>query len=183
MTKAGKTSRAAEKQRRGTAPFKPAYAAGHVRKDSPILAGLTNHCFGCAPGNLHGLHLKFTENHENHSVECLFRMPRRFEGPPGHVHGGIIATILDEAMGKVNRRKGVVALTRRMTIDYLQPVPLRVKLRAVGWEVRQEGRKHFHAGEIRALDGTVLARSEGLFVAIDATEMFRKHLRKVAEEQ
>ena len=108
-------------------------------------------------------------------MECEFQMPRRFEGPPGHLHGGIIATVLDEAMGKVNRQKGIVALTRRMSVDYLQPVPLGVKLRAVGWPVKVEGRKHFHAGEIRTLDGVVLARSEGLFIAIDPVEMFRKY--------
>lgn len=160
-------------QPRGVAPAAP----GHIRKGDPILPGLTNHCFGCSPGNRHGLHLKFTEDPANRSVECIFRIARRFEGPPGHVHGGVIATILDEAMGKVNRQKGVVALTRRMTIDYLRPVPLSVKLRAIGWAERQEGRKHFHAGEIRTMEGDVLARSEGLFVAIDVKQMFEKHLR------
>lgn len=156
-------------------------ATGHLRKGDPLLSGLTNHCFGCAAANRNGLHLKFTENAAQRSVECMFRVPRRFEGPPGHVHGGIIATILDEAMGKVNRQKGIVALTRRMAIDYLQPIPLGEKLRAVGWVVKQEGRKHFHAGEIRTLDGTVLARSEGLFVAIDAAEMFRKYRGKISD--
>jgi uncharacterized protein (TIGR00369 family) len=144
-----------------------------------VLAGLTNHCFGCAPANRQGLRLRFQQKPETGSVECIFRMPRRFEGPPGHVHGGIIATILDEAMGKVNRQKGIVALTRHISIDYLQPVPLGVKLLAVGWPVKQEGRKHFHAGEIRALDGSVLARSKGIFVAIDPEEMFRKHKEQI----
>ena len=116
------------------------------------------------------------------SVECVFQIAPRFEGPPGHVHGGIIATILDEAMGKVNRQKGVLALTRRMTIDYLRPVPLKVQLHAVGWAVRQEGRKHFHAGEIRALDGTVLARGEGLFIEVNAAEMFRRHVKAAKKE-
>ena len=113
-------------------------------------------------------------------MECWFRVPRRFEGPPGHVHGGIIATILDEAMGKANRQKGIVALTRRMSIDYLQPVPLGVKLHAIGRPVKQEGRKHFNAAEIRTAEGAVLARSEGLFIAIDAAEMFRKHQDRLA---
>lgn len=139
------------------------------------MPGVTHHCFGCAPENRHGLHLRFQETPHNAGVECEFRVPRRFESPPGHVHGGVIATILDEAMGKVNRRKGVVALTRNMSIDYLQPVPLATKLRAVGWPIKVDGRKHFHAGEIRALDGTVLARSEGIFVAVDPVEMLRKY--------
>lgn len=149
-------------------------ARGHVRGQQPALPGLTNHCFGCAPENRHGLHLKFTEHPETRSVAAQFHVARQFEGPPGHVHGGIIATILDEAMGKVSRQKGVIALTGRMEIDYLKPVPLSVPLRAVGWEVRREGRKHHHAGEIRAMDGTVLARSQGVFIQIDPEKMFRK---------
>ena len=153
-------------------------AVGHLRKGDPLAAGLTNHCFGCSPANRQGMKLKFTE--DDAGVASVFRVAQRFEGPPGHVHGGIIATILDEAMGKVNRKKGVVALTRRMSIDYLQPVPLGVKLRAVGWAVRQEGRKHFMVGEIRTLSGDVLARSEGLFIAIDPAEMMRKHRERTA---
>jgi uncharacterized protein (TIGR00369 family) len=162
-------------------PAKQSAATGHLRKRDPLASGITNHCFGCAPSNRNGLHLKFTEN-AGGSVECLFRMARRFEGPPGHVHGGIIATILDEAMGKVNRRKGIVALTRRMSIDYLQPVPLGVKLCAIGWPLKQEGRKHWMAGEIRTRKGEVLARSEGMFIAIDPAEMFRRHGHRLAAE-
>ncbi len=147
------------------------------------LPGVTHHCFGCAPENTYGLHLRFQETLSKGVVECEFRVPRRFEGPPGHVHGGIIATILDEAMGKVNRQKGVVALTRHMSIDYLQPVPLATKLLAIGWQVKIEGRKHFHAGEIRALDGTVLARSEGMFVAVDPAEMYRKYGQRLTTKR
>ena len=136
-------------------------SSGHTL-DGPI-PGLVHHCFGCSPENRNGLHLRFKETQDSGGVASEFRVPRRFEGPPGHVHGGIIATILDEAMGKVNRRKGIVVLTRHMSIDYLRPVPLATRLRAVGWSIKEEGRKHFHAGEIRAMDGTVLARAEGAF--------------------
>jgi len=137
------------------------------------MPALAHNCFGCSPTNRHGLRLHFRENHG--SVECDFRLARRFEGPPGHAHGGIIATVLDEAMGKVNRQQAIVALTRHMAVDYLRPVPLGVKLRAVGWPVRVDGRKHFHAGEIRTVEGAVLARSEGLFLAIVPAEMFHKY--------
>ncbi len=175
----------AAKSRKSIAPRKqsvedPALSSGHAAKNNAAMAGLTNHCFGCAPGNRYGLRLRFKENAEDGSVTCVFRIARRFEGPPGHVHGGIIATILDEAMGKVNRQKGVVALTRRMSIDYLQPVPLGVRLAAVGWPLKQDGRKHFHAGEIRTAEGVVLARAEGLFIAIDPAEMFQKYSDRLA---
>jgi uncharacterized protein (TIGR00369 family) len=156
---------------------KTAGSSGHTL-DGPI-PGLIHHCFGCSQENRHGLHLRFKETPVNAGVECEFRVPRRFEGPPGHVHGGIIATILDEAMGKVNRRKGIVALTRHMSIDYLRPVPLSTPLRAVGWPVKVEGRKHFHAGEIRAIDGTVLARAEGVFIAVNSAELFEKYKQRL----
>ena len=143
------------------------------------IPGLVHHCFGCAQENRNGLHLRFQETPENGGVASEFRVPRRFEGPPGHVHGGIIATILDEAMGKVNRRKGIVALTRHMSIDYLRPVPLATKLRAVGWSDKVEGRKHFHTGEIRAMDGTVLARAKGVFIAVNSAELFEKYKQRL----
>lgn len=155
-------------------------AAGHLRDEETSIVGLpafNNRCFGCSPLNQHGLHLKFSEDPTHCRVECTFRLPRRFEGPPNHAHGGIVATILDEAMGKVNRQKRIVALTRRMTVDFLLPVPLGTTLRAIGWAVSQDGRKHFHAGEIRSMDDIVLARSEGLFIVIDPVAMFRKHRR------
>ena len=136
-----------------------------------------NHCFGCGSANRSGLHLQFEKVAGEKSVVCHFQMPRRFEGPPGHVHGGVIATILDEAMGKVNWQKQVVALTRQMSIEYLRPVPLATPLCAVGWPVSEDGRKHRNAAEIRTADGTVLARGEGLFIAIDPA-MFKKHAQK-----
>lgn len=156
-------------------------ASGHLAAPDSTLqkalnqAGLatTNHCFGCAPANRYGLRLRFHQNEADRGVECTFRMPRRFQGPPGHVHGGIIAAILDEAMSKANRQKGIVALTRQMSIEYLRPVPLGVKLRAVGWPVKEDGRKHTNAAEIRTPDGVVLARGEGLFIAIDPAEMLQ----------
>jgi len=156
---------------------KAAATSGHTL-GGPI-PGLVHHCFGCSPENRNGLHLRFHETPDNGLVASEFRIPRRFEGPPGHVHGGIIATILDEAMGKVNRRKGIVALTRHMSIDYLRPVPLATRLRAVGWSVKEEGRKHFHTGEIRALDGTVLARAKGVFIAISSAELFEKYKERL----
>jgi uncharacterized protein (TIGR00369 family) len=150
---------------------------GHLRADATRWPGVKHNCFGCSPDNAHGLRLRFVDNTADVTVSASFKIARRFEGPPGHVHGGIIATILDEAMGKVNRQKGVVALTRQMAIDFLHPVPLDVPLRAKGWVVRQEGRKHFHAGEILTPDGKVLARSTGLFIAIDPQAMFQGHAK------
>jgi uncharacterized protein (TIGR00369 family) len=152
-------------------------ADGHVLGTSyPEVVG--NHCFGCGPGNRYGLRLRFTADEEARTVACRVRVPRRFEGPPGHVHGGIIATLLDEAMGKVNKLYGLVALTRRMEIDYQRPVPLGVPLLISGRaaDVPSDGRKHFRIGEIRNEAGELLAASTGLFIEIDPEAMFARHI-------
>ena len=80
-------------------------------------------------------------------------------------------------MGKVNKLRSVVALTRSMEIEYLKPVPLRQPLIVEGWEVRVRGRRHTNAAEIRNPKGDVLARGTAVFIAIDVAQMFHKHLR------
>src|SRR5450755_3410285 len=133
-----------------------------------------NYCFGCGKNNHDGMRLKFTYDEERDRFVCRFRLGKRYTGPPGHTHGGIIATILDEAMGKVNKLRQVVALTSQITVDYLKPVPLNKPLRVESREVKVKGRKHINMAEILNEKGEVLARSEGLFIAIDPHRMFAR---------
>ena len=133
-----------------------------------------NYCFACGKNNPEGMRLKFAHDDERDCFVCRFRLNKRYTGPPGHCHGGIIATILDEAMGKVNKLHHVVALTSEITIRYLKPVPLNRPLRVESREVRVRGRKHTNMAEILNQKGEVLARGEGLFIAIDPHKMFSK---------
>jgi uncharacterized protein (TIGR00369 family) len=112
-------------------PKKP-HGRGHGLPDTRLRK---NQCFACGPDNLAGMHLKFTYDKKRKTFVCHFRLDDRYTGPPGHCHGGIIATILDESMGKVNKLRQVVALTSNMTVDYLRPVPLNKPLRV---ESREE---------------------------------------------
>jgi uncharacterized protein (TIGR00369 family) len=137
-----------------------------------------NKCFGCGPDNETGLKLKFALDEERQRFVCRFRLHGRFLGPPAHAHGGIIATILDEAMSKLNKLHGVVCLTNTMEITYLKPVPLSKPLVAEGWEQRVRGREHYRSAEIRSPEGEVLAKSTGKFIAIDPHRMFAKFLKK-----
>lgn len=137
-----------------------------------------NYCFACGPDNPDGMHLKFALDAARQAFVCRFRLPKRYSGPPGHCHGGIIATILDDAMGKVNKLRNVVALTREMTVEYLKPVPLQKALRVEGREVSVQGRQHVNAAEITNEKGEVLARSRGVFIAVDAEKMFAKFVKK-----
>jgi len=131
-----------------------------------------NHCFACGKDNADGMHLKFFLDHDAKHAACQFKLSRKYTGPPGHAHGGIIATILDEAMGKVNRFRNVLALTSAMEIRYLKPVPLGKPLTVSGYEQSVEGRKHINVAEIKDAAGQVLARSVGTFIAIDPEKMF-----------
>ena len=81
-------------------------------------------------------------------------------------------------MGKVNRLADTVALTGRMEVDYLKPVPLFKPLIVEGWQVRVKGREHTRAAEIRDAGGTVLARSKGKFIEIDPHKKFAQYLKK-----
>ena len=107
-----------------------------------------NFCFGCGPQNPEGLHLSFVIDEadaQNITATATVNLTRVHEGPPGHIHGGIIATLMDEAMSKLNRPLDVLAMTRHMEVDYLRPAPLGITLRLVGRHVKREGRKLYHA--------------------------------------
>lgn len=148
---------------------KPAH--GHV--DTAKYKAPLNHCFACGKDNREGMRLKFYFDQER--AVCNVKLTRRYQGPPGHAHGGIIATILDEAMGKVNKLRSVVALTKSMTVEYLKPVPLGEQITVTGHEQQVVGREHTNVAQITNSAGEVLARSTGIFVAVDIAKMFARH--------
>jgi uncharacterized protein (TIGR00369 family) len=150
---------------------KKPHGQGH---DIPYVRLQTNYCFACGRNNADGMHLKFVYDREQDRFVCRFRLGKKFTGPPGHCHGGIIATVLDEAMGKVNKLRQVVALTTQITVDYLKPVPLNQPLRVESREIRVRGRRHVNRAEILNQKGEVLARSRGTFLAIDPQRMFAR---------
>ncbi|HEU4634588.1 MAG TPA: PaaI family thioesterase [Edaphobacter sp.] len=143
---------------------------------NPTIDERANHCFGCGPANPQGLHLTFsTETSAEGSpiTTAQLQLDRLHEGPPGYVHGGIIATLLDEAMSKLNRPLDVLAVTRHMEIDYLRPVPLFQPLTLIGRHSHREGRKLFHHAEILDAKGIALARSKGIFIQLDKALLAR----------
>lgn len=154
----------------------------HAPHDIAAQSWQRNLCFGCGPANPGGLQLKFVLSPTGRSYLCEFELSAQFGGPPGHAHGGIIATILDEAMGKANKLKGKVALTRRLEVDYLRPVPLDQPLVAEGSVRRVRGRAIYNHAELRNANGVVLARSRGKFLTIDAEKMFARELAEEREQ-
>lgn len=133
---------------------------------SSLTHGPKHNCFGCGQQNRTGLRLRFHTD-DSGQIVCLLRLAKRFQGPPGHVHGGIIATLLDEAMSKANRALDVIAMTGHIEVDYLRPVPVGVRLQLTGRHMKADGRKHYCEAELANASGEVLARGKALFIAID----------------
>ena len=126
-----------------------------------------NRCFGCGQANPAGLRLEFLLA-EDGSVVSHPTIPDSFEGPAGFLHGGIIATLLDESMSKAVRARGLTAMTRQMEVDYLHPVPSGAPIRIEGRVLRIEGRKLWTEAKILNANAVTLATGKGLFVEIRA---------------
>ena len=133
---------------------------------TPLAHGALHHCFGCGEQNRTGLRLRFFVD-DSGAIVCHTRLAERFAGPPGHAHGGIIATLLDEAMSKANRARGVVAMTRQMEVDYLRPVPLGIPLTLTARHTSASGRRHHCEAALADASGHVLATAKAVFVAVD----------------
>ena len=126
-----------------------------------------NRCFGCGGANEEGMKLTFVQDNEKRRIVGRFVLGERYQGGGGMGHGGIIATVLDEAMGKVCRFREVRAVTAELSIQYLKPVIVQDEIIVEGWEEgEQKGRNLFHVGEIRNLAGDVLARGKARFVIV-----------------
>jgi uncharacterized protein (TIGR00369 family) len=126
----------------------------------------TNRCFGCGGANGAGMKLTFEQDNEKRRIVGRFVLGERYQGGGGMAHGGIIATLLDEVMGKVCRFREVRAVTAELNVEYLKPVNVENEIVVEGWETEQKGRNLFHVGEIRNVSGDVLARGKGRFVII-----------------
>jgi acyl-coenzyme A thioesterase PaaI-like protein len=140
-----------------------------------------NGCFGCGGANPRGMKLTFELDEAGKRIRGAFRIGAQYQGGPGFVHGGIIATLLDEGMGKVNRFRNVRTVTAELQVEYLRPVPIDQDLRLEAWEVEKKGRSLFHVGEIRSASGAVLARGKGRFVEIDPHRYYAGRTARTAK--
>jgi uncharacterized protein (TIGR00369 family) len=79
-----------------------------------------NYCFVCGEKNPYGLHLKFSLREGKISAE--FVPQKTHQGYKDIVHGGIISTLIDEAMVKVALMQGISAITAEITIRFKNPL-------------------------------------------------------------
>ena len=125
-------------------------------------------CFACGKDNKEGLDLSWLV--EGKTTHALFTPQRKFQGWKGFVHGGILATLLDEAMTRLAWIACGGAMTAEMTVRFLRPAPLDEKIYVLG-EIVSENRKIV---EMRASlykevkSGLCIARSTGKAVKFRA---------------
>ena len=91
-----------------------------------------------------------------------------YAGPPGSVHGGIIAAVFDELLSMANVITGNAGFTGTLTIRYHRRTPLDTPIELWGLNVKQDGRKQVSRGEMR-VNGEVVASAEGLFICAART--------------
>jgi len=127
----------------------------------------TNNCFGCGSDNPRGLRLSFIETDEG--VEVEYSVPHHLEGAPGIAHGGVLATVLDEALCMTAYAKlETVVVTGELTVRYLKPVPTETPIIARGRITENRGKSAFIEGGIYlASTGEQLCRAHGRFFAIE----------------
>jgi acyl-coenzyme A thioesterase PaaI-like protein len=100
--------------------------------------------------------------HPDGGVRADFHLGAAYEGPPGHVHGGVAALILDHALGAAASSADQPRLTGTITLRYLRLTALG-DLHVEASIVRTEGVKAFAAGYLADADG-VTVEAEGVFI-------------------
>lgn len=123
-----------------------------------------NTCFGCGRGNPQGLQLEFVHTSER-GVEGRYTAPAHFNGAPGVVHGGMQATLLDEAVGfAMHAYHSTVdelgddeegwrrTVTVEFDLRYRRPVPTETELLLRAEIVRVVGRDYLAVAEILVND-------------------------------
>jgi acyl-coenzyme A thioesterase PaaI-like protein len=125
-------------------------------------------CFGCGDENPQGLGMHFSI--EDGRAVAEFTPPEYLQGYPGRMHGGGVATMLDEAMGWAVYARGAWAMTARFTMRFRRGVPLGGPLVISGWVTRDRGRFLEVQAEARTNDGALLAQADGLFARVSGQQ-------------
>jgi acyl-coenzyme A thioesterase PaaI-like protein len=160
---------------------------GDEEKRVPVRKPTGHCCFACGTANPIGLNLQFYRLGD--AVCTDITLGKYHEGWQDMAHGGIISTLLDEAMSwTVMVLKKTFLVTRKMDIKYIRNVPIGVPLTVTGLLVDDAAPPRIHArGEIRDDQGRLLVRSNAEFVVLPEEKFsslpsdFKAQMRSVFE--
>jgi uncharacterized protein (TIGR00369 family) len=148
-------------------------------KYRPLPHRQNDNCFACSPENASGLQLRFFTNGEK--VVSRLKVPKHLSGWDHLVHGGVIATMLDEIMGwTALHLLKKMTLTKAITVEFLKPVYVDENIRIEGkaFEVRGD-REAVMQGFLYNRDDELCAKATGNF-ALFTVEAMRE--RGVVDE-
>ena len=112
-------------------------------------------CFGCGKENPIGLKLKVEQ--EGKTVKAEFTPNEHHQGWSGIVHGGIITTLLDEAMGYAALSENVCCVTAKMQAKFKRPALINEPLIITGSVAKNEGKLLETKAAVSLTDGTLVA--------------------------
>ena len=121
-------------------------------------------CFGCGKNNPIGLKLEFEKQGEDYVGE--FTPRTEHQGWAGITHGGILTTVLDEAMGRLSWLEGYGTVTAEMTVRFKRPAPTGKKLEIRGRITGEEGRRLYCSAEAIDSDGQVVTEATSVLVKV-----------------
>jgi beta-phosphoglucomutase family hydrolase len=122
-------------------------------------------CFGCGQNNPSGLKLKFKK--DGAWVRAEFTPAKEHQGWPGVLHGGVIATLLDEGMGWATRFAGLDCVTARLQVSFRRPIPIGERLLISGRVVKNNGKTVETEAKITLPDGTLMAEGAGVHAILN----------------
>ena len=123
-------------------------------------------CYGCGPDNDHALGLRFRI--ESDKIVSELDFAPWFQGGPGVVHGGATAAFFDDLMGTVLMAHLRPAVTAKLDVNYLRPIPLGVSIRGEAWlaEIEEGGRKLWVEAAGRDDRGNRYVEARALFIPV-----------------
>ncbi len=129
----------------------------------------SRHCFVCGLENPVGLKLHIYQT-EPGVIEAEYNAPEHFQGYPGVLHGGIVATILDEISGRAHMGDDPAAprfmYTARLEVKYRKNVPIGQPLKVVGKAGKTKGRTAEGWAGIYDQAGNLLAEASTLLIDV-----------------
>jgi len=123
-------------------------------------------CFACGQDNPTGLRLHFEVDESARSIKTIFNPQKIHQGYQDVVHGGIISTILDEAMTKLAFALGYNAVTAKLTVRFKRPLMVGESVVVTGRLVKEAKRAMEAEAVAVKEDGTVIAEAQGLLMVL-----------------
>jgi acyl-coenzyme A thioesterase PaaI-like protein len=136
-----------------------------VRKENRTSVLLARSCFVCGSDNPRGLHLAFQANEDGEMIAEWIPEPE-MEGYQGIVHGGIVSTVLDEAMAKVVDATGADALMVELRVRFRLQVSSGSPVHVRGWIESRNKRKINAEATLTGADGAELAHAWAVFLRL-----------------